>query len=107
MTLDLNPARLARFADWVTTLPLRPLPRTVIPVPGEYYLDYIGRLAEANHLEFGELADALDDTAAITIHGPRGWKQHEQERLAAAACQPLARIARLYWPDASVLPARH
>lgn len=102
MTVDLNPARLARFADWATTLPLHPLPRTVTPVPGEYYLGYIGRLAEANHLEFGELADALNDTAAITLHGPCGWKQHEQQRLAAAAGQPLARIARLCWPDASV-----
>jgi hypothetical protein len=97
--VTLNPARLARFADWVTTLPPRPLPRTVTPVPGEYHLDYIVRLAEANHLEFLELTAALDDTAAITLHGPRGWKQHEQERLAGAAGQPLARIARLYWPD--------
>ena len=99
MTLDLNPAGLARFTDWVTTLPPRPLPRTVTPVAGEYHLDYIARLAEANHLEFLELADALDDTAAITLHTPRGWTQHEQERLGAAAGQPLARIARLYWPD--------
>ncbi len=101
MTPGLNPARLARFTDWATTLPLRPLPRTVTPVAGEYYLGYTGRLARANHLEPGELADALNDTAAITIYGPRGWKQHEQERLAAAASQPLARIARLCWPDAS------
>lgn len=99
MTLDLNPARLARFADWVTTLPPRPLPRSVTPVAGEYHLDYIARLAEANHLEFSELTGALDDTAAITLHGPRGWTQHEQVRLAAAAGQPLARIARLWWPD--------
>jgi hypothetical protein len=33
------------------------------------------------------------------LYGPRGWKQSEQERLAAAAGQPLARIARLYRPD--------
>jgi hypothetical protein len=97
--VTLNPAGLARFADWVTTLPPRPLPRTVTPVAGEYHLDYIARLADANHLEFGELTAALDDTAAITLHGPRGWRQHEQERLAAAAGQPLARIARLWWPD--------
>ena len=45
--MTLNPARLARFADWARTLPPRPLPRTVIPVPGEYYLDYIVRLADA------------------------------------------------------------
>jgi hypothetical protein len=82
VTLDLNPARLAHFSDWATTLPLRPLPRTVTPVAGEYFLGYIGRLAEANHLQFGELTGALNDTAAITIHGPGGWKQHEQERLA-------------------------
>jgi hypothetical protein len=68
-------------------------------VASEYHLDYIARLAAANHLEFLELTGALDDTAAITLHGPRGWTQHEQERLAAAAGQPLARIARLYWPD--------
>ena len=47
--MTLNPARLARFADWAHTLPPRPLPRTVTPVPGEYYLDYISRLADANH----------------------------------------------------------
>ena len=102
MTPGLNPARLAHFADWVTTLPPRPLPRTVTPVAGEYHLDYIARLADANHLAFSELTAALDDTAAITLHGPRGWKRHEQERLAAAAGQPLARIARLYWPDPRV-----
>src|SRR5215813_8702004 len=55
------------------------------PVAREYHLDYIARLAGANHLEFSELTAALDDTAAITLHSPRGWKQHEQERLAAAA----------------------
>ena len=97
--MTLNPARLAHFTDWVTTLPPRPLPRTVTPVAGEYHLDYIRRLADANHLEFLELTAALDDTAAITLRGPRGWKQHQQERLATAASQPLARIARLYWPD--------
>jgi hypothetical protein len=37
------------------TLPPRPLPRTAIPVAGEYFLDYIARLAKANYLEFGEL----------------------------------------------------
>jgi len=99
VTLNLNPARLAYFTDWAATLPPRPLPRTVTPVAGEYHLDYIARLADANHLEFGELTHALDDTAAITVYGPLGWKRHEQERLAAAASQPLARIARLYWPD--------
>jgi hypothetical protein len=100
--VTLNPARLAYFTDWAKTLPPRPLPRTVTPVPGEYHLDYIRRLADANHLEFLELSNALDDTAAITLHGPRGWKRHEQERLAAAAGQPLARIARLWWPDPRV-----
>jgi hypothetical protein len=99
VTLNLNPAGLARFTDWVTTLPPRPLPRTVTPVASEYHLDYIARLADANHLGFLELTAALDDTAAITLHGPRDWTQHEQERLAAAAGQPLARIARLYWSD--------
>ena len=97
--MNLNPARLALFTDWASTLPPRPLPRTVIPVAGEYYLGYIGRLAEANHVEFGELTGTLHDAAASTVYGPRGWRQHEQERLAAAASQPLARIARLCWPD--------
>jgi len=35
VTLDLNPARLTYFTDWAETLPPRPLPRTVTPVPGE------------------------------------------------------------------------
>jgi hypothetical protein len=99
--VTLNPARLARFSDLAKTLPPRPLPRTVIQVPGEYHLDYIRRLAHANHLEFLELTNVLDDPAAI-LHHPHGWKQHEQERLAAAASQPLARIARLYWPDPAI-----
>jgi hypothetical protein len=96
--VTLNPARLARFADWAQTLPPRPLPRTVTPVPGEYYLDYTGRLADANHLELLELTEALDDPAAVILD-PGRRKQHRQERLAAAASQPLARIARLYWDD--------
>ena len=100
--MNLNSAGLARFTDWVTTLPPRPLPRTVNPVPGEYHLGYVRRLAQANHLQFLELTAALDDTAAITVHAPRRWKQHQQDRLAAAASQPPARIARLYWPDPSV-----
>jgi hypothetical protein len=99
--VTVNPARLARFADWAQTLPPRPLPRTVIPVPGEYYLNYISRLADANHLELPELTGALDDPAAV-IFDPGRRKQHRQERLAAAADQPLARIARLYWDDAGL-----
>jgi hypothetical protein len=89
---------LARFADWAQTLPPRPLPRTATPVPGEYYLDYISRLADANHLELAELTGALDDPAAVILD-PGRRQQHRQERLAAAAGQPLARIARLYWDD--------
>jgi hypothetical protein len=96
--VNLNHARLARFSDWATTLPPRPLPRTVIPVPGEYHLGYIRRLAEASHLEFLQLAEIASDTAAITLHRGR-WEQHQQERLATLASQPLPRIARLYWPD--------
>jgi hypothetical protein len=101
VTLDLNPARLAYFADWAKTLPPRPLPRTVTPVAGEYHLDYTARLAAANHLEFAELTGALDDPAGISLFHS-SWQQHEQERLAAAAGQPLTRIARLYWPDPRV-----
>jgi hypothetical protein len=96
--VNLNPAGLALFSDWARTLPPRPLPRTAVPVPGEYYLDYIFRLADANHLEFGELTGALDHPGTVIAH-PGSWKQHRQERLAAAAGQPLARIARLYWDD--------
>lgn len=99
--MTLNPARLARFADWARTLPPRPLPRTVIPVPGEYYLDYISRLADANHLELAELTGALEDPAAVILD-PGRRQQHQRERLAAAASQPLARIARLYWDDAGL-----
>ena len=102
MTAGLNPARLAHFTDWAQTLPPRPLPRPVTPGAGEYHLGYPARLAAANPLEFAELPGAIHDPAAITVHGPRGWQRHEQERLAAAAGQPLARIARLYWPDPSV-----
>ena len=97
--MTVNPARLARFADWASTLPPRPLPRTVTPVPGEYYLDYISRLADANHLELAELTGALDDPAAVN---PGRRQQHQRERLAAAASQPLPRIARLYWDDAGL-----
>ena len=99
--MTVNPARLARFADWAQTLPPRPLPRTVTPVPGEYYLDYISRLADANHLELLELTEALDDPAAVILD-PGRRRQHQQERLAAAAGQPLPRIARLYWDDAGL-----
>jgi hypothetical protein len=101
VTLNLNPGRLTYFTDWAKTLPPRPLPRTVTPVPGEYFLDYIARLAEANHLQLAELTGALDDPASILYHPDRS-RQHEQERLGAAASQPLARITRLYWPDPGV-----
>jgi len=103
--VTLNPARLARFADWARTLPPRPLPRTATPVRGQYYLDYISRLADANHLELLELTEALDDPAAVILD-PARRRQHQQERLAAAAGQPLARIARLYWGRRRPLPAR-
>ena len=96
--MTLNPARLARFTDWAQTLPPRPLPRLAIPVPGEYYLDYISRLADANHLELLELTGALDDPAAVVLD-PGRRQQRRQERLAAASGQPLPRIARLYWDD--------
>jgi hypothetical protein len=97
--VTLNPAGLARFSDWAQTLPPHPLPRTATPVPGEYYLDYTARLAAANHLEFPELTQALADPAAVILLDPGSRKQHQQERLAAAAGQSLARIARLYWDD--------
>jgi hypothetical protein len=97
--MNLNPAGLALFSDWARTLPPCPLPRTAILVPGEYYLDYTRRLADANHLQFAELTGALDYPGTVVVH-PGSWQQHQQERLAAAAGQPLARIARLYWDDA-------
>jgi hypothetical protein len=99
--VTVNPARLARFADWASTLPPRPLPRTVTPGRSECYLDYTARLADANHLELLELTGALDDPAAVILD-PASRKQHRQERLAAAAGQPLARIARLHWDDAGL-----
>ena len=99
--MNLNPARLARFADWAHTLPPRPLPRTAIPARGQYYLDYISRLADANHLDLLELTQALDDPAAVILD-PGRRRGHQQERLAAAAAQPLARIAPLYWDGAGL-----
>ena len=96
--MTLNPARLARFSDWAHTLTPRPLPRTAVPVAGEYHLDYVMRLAHANHLEFLQLCDALHNPGA-NRDGRLRWEQNEQERLAAAAGQPLARISRLYWPN--------
>ena len=41
------------------------------------------------------------DPAAVILD-PRHRRQHQRERLAAAAGQPLARIARLYWDDAGL-----
>ena len=99
--MTLNPAGLARSTDWARTLPPRPLPRTATPVRGQYYLDYISRLADANHLELLELTEALDDPAAVILD-PGRRRQHQQERLAAAAGQPLPRIARLYWDHAGL-----
>lgn len=96
--MTLNPARLARFADWARTLHPRPLPRTVIPVPGEFHLDYLRRLAHANHLEFLHLSTFLE-TPGARPPGVHSWQQHRQQRLAAVAHQSLARIARLCWPD--------
>lgn len=96
--MNLNHDRLVSFADWATAPLPRPLPRTVVPVPGEYHLGYIRRLAEANHLEFLELTAAIDPPSAI-VFDPRRYAQHQQERLASASNQPLARITRLYWPD--------
>jgi hypothetical protein len=96
--VTLNPAGLARFSDWAQTLTPRPLPRTAVPVPGEYYIDYISRLAAANHLELSDLTEALADPAAVILD-PARRRQHQRERLAAAAGQPLPRIARLYWDD--------
>jgi hypothetical protein len=61
-------------------------------------MDYISRLANANHLELLELTGALDDPAAVILD-PGHRQQHRQERLAVAAGQPLPRIARLYWED--------
>ena len=93
--MTLNPARLARFTDWAQTLPPRPLPRTAIPVPGEYYLDYIARLADASHLDLAELTSALDDPPQSSST-PATADSISGSALAAAAGQPLARIARLY-----------
>ena len=77
------------------------LPRPVAPVTGEELISYLTRLAGANHLELLELTGALDDPAAVILD-PGRRRQHQQERLAAAASQPLARIARLYWDDAGL-----
>ena len=94
--MNLNPAHLARISDWAATLPPRPLPRTVVPVAGEYHLDYIRRLAEANHIDFPRL------TRHLHAPGPPPLDQTatgvEQQRLAATASQPVARITRLHWP---------
>lgn len=96
--MTLNPTRLARFSDWTQTLTPRPLPRTVVPVPGEYHLDYVRRLAAANHLEFLELCKVVDDHAS-SGDGRHRWRERRQERLAAVAGQQPDRIARLCWPE--------
>ena len=95
--MTLNPARLARFTDWAQTLPPRPLPRTVIPVPGEYYLDYIAGSLMPTTWNSGAHRRARRPGRGHPRPRPR--RRHQQERLAAAASQPLARIARLYWDD--------
>ena len=97
--VTLNPARLARFTDWATTLPPRPLPRTVTPVPGEYYLGLHRPARRRQPPGVRWSSPALWTTPPRSSCDPGRRKQHEQERLAAAAGQPLARIARLYWPD--------
>src|SRR5262249_2129615 len=97
--VTLNPARLVRFTDWAKTLPPRPLPRTVTPVAREYHLDYIARLAGANHLEFSELTAALDDTAAITLHSP-------PRRKPRGSGPPRARRAPAAGPDRPAVLAR-
>ena len=48
-----------------------------------------------------ELTGALDDPAAVILD-PGRRRGHQQERLAATAGEPLARIARLYWDDAGL-----
>jgi len=95
--VNLNPDRFTRLSDWARTLPPRPLPRTVTPIPGEFHLGYLRRLAGVNHLDFLELARALDTPGSVPPE--RTHQELQQDRLAAAAGQPLARIARLYWPD--------
>jgi hypothetical protein len=95
--VNLNPTRFARISDWTAAQPPRPLPRTVAPVPGEFSLDYIRRLADANHLDFLQLAGFLHTPGAPPPD--RTFEQARRERLAAAAGQSLARITRLHWPD--------
>jgi hypothetical protein len=72
--VSLNPPRLARFSDWAGRCRRAHCRAPLPPVPGEYFLDYITRLAEADHLEFAELTGALDDPAA-TLHHPDRWRQ--------------------------------
>lgn len=80
----------ARIQEWIDALPPHPLPRTVVPVPGEILHHYLCRLATANHLREPALSRYLSapDVALMTNVDP--------ERLAAAAGQPLARINRLH-----------
>ncbi|WP_060577623.1 MULTISPECIES: hypothetical protein [unclassified Pseudonocardia] len=98
--MTLNPARLVRIRDWAATLPPRPLPRTVTPFNGEYHLDYVKRLAAANHLEFLLLAQSLHPPGPPPLDHTA--TKLPVRRLAALAGQPDGRIARLHWPDAGV-----
>ena len=100
--MTLNPARLARFTDWAKTLPPRPLPRTVTPWPASISsTTSLGSPPPTTWSSQSSLLRSMTPRRSPST-APRGWKQHEQERLAAAASQPLARIARLYWPDPRV-----
>ena len=84
--MTLNPGRLALFNDWTQTLAPRPLPRSVVPLPGEFHLDYVLRLAQANHLKFLQLTHALTDPNTHTEHrSPTAARAHQQQRLATAA----------------------
>jgi hypothetical protein len=69
---------------------LRPLPRTATPLHQERWLSYLGRLAAANRLSFGELHRQLDNPARLRPAARQGLSH----ALSDLSGQPRDRLLR-------------